>query len=225
MDAVLDTLVSLSTDNLPQTVDDLRGVEQSDLAERIYTCVSAAVAALRQEATETACHGEDLADQICSCEKIVAEVDCRAKQPGGWNTPAWQESKIYAHMCGLCRDFSSTQCHVSERSYSILVLWCRCAASLNARWGQDVDMCEAGVQGIAEPLDNTSERCPQEDKLQRAWYHVDHALMSGCPFSLVSPVVLVLEQFKRSNTPGEVPQSEDAWQQTDIQVVCGPIRV
>ena len=100
MEKILDTLVSVSTDNLPQTAADLRDVDQADLADRISASVHLAVASLQPPAPDalSKCSDTELADQISSCEGIVAEVDSQAQQPAGWNSPAWQECKIYAHM-------------------------------------------------------------------------------------------------------------------------------
>jgi hypothetical protein len=99
MNAVLDTFSSLSRDNLQQTADDLRDVGQPDLAERICASVTFAVAALTTETTASSIYQPDeLSDRICISEQIITEVERQAKRPGGWNSPAWQECKIYAHM-------------------------------------------------------------------------------------------------------------------------------
>jgi hypothetical protein len=99
MDAIFDTLFSLSRDNLPQTVEDLKDVGQRDLAQRICACVTFAVAELTPETTASShCQPDELSNQVSISEKIIAEVESQATRPGGWNSPAWQECKIYAHM-------------------------------------------------------------------------------------------------------------------------------
>lgn len=100
MEKILDTLVLVSTDHLPQTVADLRDVDQADLADRICTSVSCAIAALgpQDATTSTTCPENELSDRLRSCEGIIAEVDSQAERKAGWNSPAWQECKIYAHM-------------------------------------------------------------------------------------------------------------------------------
>lgn len=110
MDAIIDTLVSISNENLPQTADDLRDQGQADVAERICTCVNFTIPALRRD-TATVSSLHEVNDHICSCELIVAEVEGQAKQASGWKSQAWQELKIYAHMYALISLYNSHRGH------------------------------------------------------------------------------------------------------------------
>lgn len=208
MNAVLDTLDSISKNNLQQTADDLRNVSEGPLADSISASVSFVIAAVTRGASALEDGGRDeVTNHIGMCERTIAVVDHQAKQPGGWSCPAWQECKIYAHMYGLHSEFHITRPYILEIADTPSKCACRCVASLHALLWQDVHTQKSQPQQSAaqrsENVDSAQNNVPG-DSLRNAWYHIDRSLMAGCPLHLASPIVQFLEEYKSIYAPGEV---------------------
>jgi hypothetical protein len=86
-------------------------------------------------------------------------------------------------------------------------LHCRCAASLNAlsyhRDSNRQSSQQDESSGCSESNVGSGKQCTQVGMLRRAWYHTDSALMSGCPYNLVAPIVQFLELFRVISASGD----------------------
>lgn len=177
---VIKCIEQIGEQHVPRSVQDLRKLNSKaafhaakELSEIDSSCGS--------ELPQSIGSLQQTSSLIERCKRLAAVCDEAKESPKGlgWESPAWQECKIFSHLCAsssllvlLIVEFYASRCLCSAIS-SITTFCCRYAAYFMLLGPADEDSSGAGPDIMAG----------------KAVVQVDLALMSGCPYNLAEPLL------------------------------------